>query len=109
MARPARLAPVDAPGKKPVSVKERKVTTVKALWVFAFLAMSIYGDGIVVSHLVFSEDGRAACHIGIVGLSGVTPSLATMFADNFAIWAGGLFAITVVFGLIGALIGKASE
>ena len=32
-----------------------------------------------------------------------------MFADNFAIWAGGLLGITVIFGLIGALIGKASE
>lgn len=69
LARPSKLAPVDAPGEKPVSAEERKVTTVKALQIFAFVAMFIYGDGVVVSHLIFSEYGRAACHRagGIVG------------------------------------------
>lgn len=47
--------------------------------------------------------------IVVVGLGGSTPQLATMFAGNLMVWAGGLLGITIIFGLIGMFLGKASE
>lgn len=47
--------------------------------------------------------------IVVVSLSGGTPQLATMFADNLWLYAGGLLGIVVVFGLIGFFLGKATE
>ena len=47
--------------------------------------------------------------IAFVGLSGAYPQLAEMFAKNLWVWAGGLFGITVICGLIGLFLGKASE
>lgn len=47
--------------------------------------------------------------IAFVGISGATPGLATMFAENLMIWAGGLAGITIIFGLVGLFLGKASE
>ncbi len=47
--------------------------------------------------------------VGVVGVMGATPDLAIMFARNVWIWVGGLAAVTVVFGLIGLFLGKASE
>ena len=47
--------------------------------------------------------------IAFVGLSGAYPQLAQMFAENLWVWAGGLLGITVVCGLIGLFLGKASE
>jgi len=48
--------------------------------------------------------------IAIVGTGGATPALATMIASsNIWMWSGGLLAITVILGLIGLFIGKASE
>ena len=69
LARLSKLVRLDAPGDEPAPADERKVTTVKALRVFAYMAMFIYGSGVVVSYLVFSEDDRTACHRagGIVG------------------------------------------
>ena len=69
LAQPSKLDPIDAPGEELTSVEEPKVTTIKALWVFAFVAMIIYGGGIVYSHLVSSQYDRAACHRagGILG------------------------------------------
>ncbi|UCD74086.1 MAG: helix-turn-helix domain-containing protein [Phycisphaerales bacterium] len=45
----------------------------------------------------------------IVAISGATPGLAVMFSSNLMIWAGGLLAVWIIFGLVGLFIGKASE
>jgi hypothetical protein len=45
----------------------------------------------------------------IVTIGGSTPQLATMFAGNLWLYAGGLIGIVVIFGLIGFFIGKATE
>ena len=45
----------------------------------------------------------------IVGSMGTTPMLTTLIADKLWIWAGGLLGVTVVLGLVGLFIGKASE
>ena len=50
--------------------------------------------------------------IVIVGVSGATPDLAMKMGSSsttLMMWAGGLLAITVIFGLIGMFIGKSSE
>jgi hypothetical protein len=47
--------------------------------------------------------------VAFVGLSGAYPQLAAMFASNLWVWFGGLFGITIVCGLIGLFLGKASE
>lgn len=47
--------------------------------------------------------------IAFVGVSGATPGLATMFAENLWMYAGGLLGITIIAGLIGLFLGKASE
>jgi hypothetical protein len=47
-----------------------------------------------------------------VGVSGATPKLATMFASSSSslyIWTGGLLAVTIICGLVGMFLGKASE
>jgi hypothetical protein len=47
-----------------------------------------------------------------VGINGATPKLATMFASSSGslyIWTGGLLAVTIVCGLVGLFLGKASE
>ncbi|MCZ6834874.1 MAG: hypothetical protein O7G85_03795 [Planctomycetota bacterium] len=45
----------------------------------------------------------------IVSIMGSTPMLTGLIADKLWIWVGGIFGATVVFGLIGLFIGKASE
>ena len=45
----------------------------------------------------------------VVGSMGTTPMLTTLIADKLWIWAGGLLGVTVVLGLVGLFIGKASE
>ncbi len=50
--------------------------------------------------------------VGIVGTRGATPDLATTFASSPSslwMWVGGLLGITLILGLIGLFIGKASE
>jgi hypothetical protein len=47
--------------------------------------------------------------IAIVGVAGATPQLAMMVADNLWIWLGGLLGVTIICGLVGMFIGKASE
>jgi hypothetical protein len=47
--------------------------------------------------------------VAFVGLSGAYPQLADMFASNLWVWFGGLFGVTVVCGLVGLFLGKASE
>lgn len=50
--------------------------------------------------------------IVFVGVTGATPKLATMFAsssNSLYIWTGGLLAVTVICGLVGLFLGKASE
>jgi hypothetical protein len=50
--------------------------------------------------------------VGIVGVSGATSVLATKIAassNSVMMWAGGLLGVTIVLGLIGLFIGKASE
>lgn len=44
-----------------------------------------------------------------VGLQGSTAGLTTMFAGNLMIWGGGLLAATLIFGVAGFFIGKATE
>lgn len=44
-----------------------------------------------------------------VSLNGATSGLATAMADNIWMWAGGLAGVTIVIGLIGMFVGKASE
>jgi hypothetical protein len=45
----------------------------------------------------------------VVGIMGATPDLAMRFAGNIWMWAGGLALITIILGLVGLFIGKASE
>jgi hypothetical protein len=50
--------------------------------------------------------------IVIVGVTGATPDLAMKMGSSsttLMMWAGGLLAVTVIFGLIGMFIGKSSE
>lgn len=47
--------------------------------------------------------------VAFVGLSGAYPQLAQMFAGNLWVWFGGLAGITIIAGLIGLFLGKASE
>jgi len=50
--------------------------------------------------------------IGIVGVGGATPMLATKIASSGSsvmMWAGGLLGVTIILGLVGLFIGKASE
>jgi len=50
--------------------------------------------------------------ITVVGVSGATPDLAMKMSSSQStlyIWTGGLLGITIVLGLIGLFIGKASE
>ena len=49
------------------------------------------------------------CVTIFVGLMGSTAGLASMFADNLMVWAGGLAGVLVVFGLVGFFVGKATE
>lgn len=44
-----------------------------------------------------------------VGLQGSTAGLTTMFAGNLMVWGGGLLAATLIFGVAGFFIGKATE
>lgn len=50
--------------------------------------------------------------LAIVGVNGATPMLATKIAASSSMiwmWAGGLLGVTIVLGLVGLFIGKASE
>lgn len=47
--------------------------------------------------------------IAMVAFTGAVPSLATMFTGNLAVWAGGLLGVTIVCGLVGFFIGRATE
>ena len=47
--------------------------------------------------------------IAIVGVTGASPALAQSFALNLWLWFGGLLGLTVVLGLVGLFVGKASE
>lgn len=47
--------------------------------------------------------------MAFVGIGGSTPRLATMIAENLWLWTGGLAGITIICGLIGLFLGKASE
>lgn len=47
--------------------------------------------------------------IALVALSGVAPGIAETISGSFWMWCGGLFGLTIIFGLVGFFIGKASE
>jgi len=47
--------------------------------------------------------------IAIVGVTGASPALAQSFAQSLWLWFGGLLGLTVVLGLVGLFVGKASE
>ncbi|MFO0827292.1 MAG: helix-turn-helix domain-containing protein [Phycisphaerales bacterium] len=44
-----------------------------------------------------------------VGVSGAVPALATMFTGNLLVWGGGLLGVTIICGLVGFFIGRATE
>ncbi|MBL9149229.1 MAG: helix-turn-helix domain-containing protein [Phycisphaerae bacterium] len=44
-----------------------------------------------------------------VTVTGAVPALATMFTGNLLVWGGGLLGVTIVAGLIGFFIGRATE
>jgi hypothetical protein len=69
-------------------------------------AGSGFGAGLLIGALVAMI---CVAIIGVVGVWGATPSLATMFAENLWIWAGGLAGLAIIFGLVGLFLGKASE
>lgn len=64
------------------------------------------GAGLLIGALVAMV---CVAIISVVGVWGATPGLATMFAENLWMWAGGLAGITLIFGLVGLFLGKASE
>lgn len=64
------------------------------------------GAGLMIAALVSLV---CAGIIAVVGVSGATPGLAMSFASNLMVWGGVLLAITIIFGLVGLFIGKASE
>ncbi|MCA9284055.1 MAG: helix-turn-helix domain-containing protein [Phycisphaerales bacterium] len=47
--------------------------------------------------------------VAFVGISGTTAALATTFAGNLVVWAAGLLGLTIVLGLVGFFVGKATE
>jgi hypothetical protein len=47
--------------------------------------------------------------IALVMSTGAVPALATMFAANLWVWGGGLLGATVICGLVGFFIGRATE
>ncbi|MBX3373781.1 MAG: helix-turn-helix domain-containing protein [Phycisphaeraceae bacterium] len=64
------------------------------------------GVGLMIGAIV------AMVCLGIMMISvatGTTPQLATTMSSNLLVWAGGLLGITIVLGLVGLVIGKASE
>ncbi|MEM7228427.1 MAG: helix-turn-helix domain-containing protein [Planctomycetota bacterium] len=50
-----------------------------------------------------------AAIVGIVGVSGTVPDIALKFAGNLWVWLGGLAGGTLLFGIVGAFLGKASD
>ncbi|MHC4106683.1 MAG: helix-turn-helix domain-containing protein [Planctomycetota bacterium] len=64
------------------------------------------GAGLMIGALVALV---CAAIVAIVGTSGATPGLAIKFGSNLWMWVGGLFGVTLVLGLVGLFIGKASE
>ncbi len=55
-------APLDVPGHDPAAAEARKAKTVKTLRVLGLMALYIYASGVLVSHAIYSEDDRTACH-----------------------------------------------
>ena len=57
----------------------------------------------------------ASVSLSIVGsmlllvMTGSPPELSTLITNEFLVWSGGLGALTIVFSVIGSLIGRASE
>ncbi len=68
------------------------------------------GSGLGVGMLVGAMAAMIICLIiGVVGVTGATPGLATQMAGNIWMYAGGLLGAVILFGLIGFFIGKATE
>lgn len=44
-----------------------------------------------------------------VTATGAVPALATTFASNLLVWGGGLLGVTIIAGLIGFFVGRATE
>jgi hypothetical protein len=47
--------------------------------------------------------------IGVVMATGTVPALATIFTGSMLLWAGGLLGLTLICGVVGFLIGRATE
>ena len=47
--------------------------------------------------------------IVLVAVTGAVPAVATMFAESLPIWGGGLLGVTIILGLVGFFIGRATE
>lgn len=69
-------------------------------------AWSGLGVGLMVGALVALV---LMCVTVFVGLTGSTAGLAGMFADNLMIWAGGLLGVTLIFGVVGFVVGRATD
>ncbi|HRP64193.1 MAG TPA: helix-turn-helix domain-containing protein [Phycisphaerales bacterium] len=68
------------------------------------------GSGLGVGLLVGAVAALVCVAImAIVGLSGATPALAMSFAGNIWVWVGALAGLTLIFGVIGWFIGRATE
>jgi len=64
------------------------------------------GGGLMVGALVALV---FAIIVAIVGTTGAAPKIALMFAESMYIWLGGLAGAVLLFGIIGAFLGKASD
>ncbi len=67
------------------------------------------GTGLMIGALVSLV---CVAIVAIVGITGATPVLATKIAassNSIWIWAGGLFGVTLILGVVGLVVGKASE
>jgi len=69
-------------------------------------AWSGLGVGLMVGTLVALV---LVCVTVFVGLSGSMAGLASMFAGNLMVWAGGLLGVTLIFGVVGFVVGRATD
>ncbi|MCA9295499.1 MAG: helix-turn-helix domain-containing protein [Phycisphaerales bacterium] len=64
------------------------------------------GGGLMVGTMVALVFGII---VAIVGVDGTVPDIALMFAGNLWVWLGGLAGGVLLFAIIGAFLGKASD
>jgi hypothetical protein len=68
------------------------------------------GSGLGAGMLIGATAAMVCIAImAIVGVSGATPGLAMNFAQNLWLWVGALAGLTLIFGVVGWFIGRATE